>query len=626
VLLVGVPVVVFGRSFGFEFVKWDDPLNIPLNPYFHPLTIGNVARLWTISYFGLYIPLTYTFFAVLAAVNQLLGLCNSAGGPFDPRIYHVANVALHIGSTLLVYQLLRKFIATRLAACCGALLFAVHPIQVESVCWVSEAKGLLSTFFALAAILLFVHRRQQQLDAEEGSAEKIAPRPTNFGWATGLFLLALLAKPSAVSVPLIVWVIDRLYFQRSMRQATTAMVDWIVMAIAWVFITRIAQPNATMEITWPLWSRPLVALDALSFYLKQVVVPIHLAIDYGRSPTRILANGEIYWTWIAVAVVGAVLFARPSWRLPRLAAAIAVIVLLPVLGLIPFGFQQLSTVADRYAYLAMLGPAIFLAWLLSRSPRIVWFGGMLFLAILSVRSWNQSIVWHDSFALFEHALDVNPDSFASTSNLAVIYQEKGQIETAEKLFCHALELSPTLAEANIGLASILVNRGDLDQAFDHFQRALDKSPQSDRANAGIAVIYLRRGETQRAIEHFRRALTPDPSIAAPTLLGNKRAAIADRLARILATSPRQESRHGEEALSWAKEAVELTKSRCLMCLDTLAAAYAELGQFEKAIHTVEDAAKRAQRSKDFEMVDLLMKHRDLFSRHQALRERPKVAN
>ncbi len=619
-LLVGVPVVVFGRSVGFEFVKWDDPPNIPLNPYFHPLTIGNVANFWVLSYFGLYIPLTYTFFGALAAVNQILGLTD-AGGPFDPRIYHLANVVVHVGCTLLVYQLLRRLLADNLAAFCGAMLFAVHPIQVESVCWASEAKGLLCALFSLAAILLFVRGRQQQLQGNKAGAEELAPRPGAYGWATGLFVLALLAKPSAVSVPLIVWGIDHFYFRRSMRQATRAVVDWVAIAVVWIVITRFAQPGGLMEIAWPLWSRPLVALDALAFYLKQIVAPIQFGIDYGRSPMRIFETGEIYWTWIAVALIAAVLLARSAWRLPRTAAMISVVVFLPVLGLIPFHFQNFSTVADRYAYLAMLGPAIFLGWLVQRMPRVAWVGIALILVALATRSWYQVGVWHDSLSLFQHAMTVNPRGHASVSNLAVVYQEKGQIAVAEQHFRHALELAPNSAEANIGLASILINRGDIDEAFDCFQIALDTSPESDRAHAGVALIYLRRGETQKAIDHFRQALTPDTSRAAPSLNGHKRAAVAEQLARILATHPEAAFRNGQEALSWASEAVELTRSKSLECLDTLAAAHAELGQFEEAMRTAEEAVQRAKLSKNFDKAGTFLEHLELFSQRQPLRER-----
>lgn len=617
-LLVGVPLVVFGQVIWFGLVKWDDPGNISQNPFYHPISIGNLSKFWISSFFGLYIPLTYTFWGTLAAINEFLGLSD----PFDPRIFHAANLLLHLTTTLLVFQLLRTLLRNDLASCFGALLFAIHPLQVETVCWATEAKGLLSAVFSLGAVLLFVRGRQIQIDLHDGNAEEIEPRPEKYGWATLLYVLALLSKPSAVSVPLVVWSIDHFYFRRGYKQSITAIVDWIVIAIAWVVVTKIAQPGDPMQVTWPLWMRPLIATDAMAFYLKQLFFPLHFAIDYGHTPPRVIESGQLFWTWIPVAAIAFVLFARPMWRLPRTAAAISFVVLLPVLGLVPFGFQMFSTTADRYAYLAMLGPAIFLGWLLSCSPRIVWVAAAAVLLVLSGLTWREADNWKDSYALFQHAIEVNPRSHASLSNLAVVYQEDGNVEMAESLFEQALEVAPRSAEANIGLASILMNRGDTSEAFDYYQVALEEMPDSDRANAGVALIYARRGEIEQALSHFQLALNPDPSRAAPTLIGLKRASLAERYARILATHPEAQFRNGEAALQYAQEAVDITKSRSIVCVSTLAAAYAELGQFQDAIRTAEEAVQRAKLNNQFDTAGALLQHIELYDQQKPLRERP----
>lgn len=621
-LLVGVPLVVFGQVVWFELVKWDDPGNITLNPFYHPISFRNISHFWVSSFFGLYIPLTYTFWGALIAINEFLGLSDASIGPFDPRIFHTANLLLHLGIAVLVFQLIRTLLRDDFAACFGALLFAIHPIQVETVCWVTESKGLLSAVFSLSAVLLFVRGRQSQLDLQNDEKEDIEPRPDKYGWATLLYIFALLSKPSAVSVPLIVWVIDYFYFRRTFRQSTKAVVDWIVIAIVWVVVTRTAQPSDSMQIAWPIWTRPLIATDALAFYLKQLVFPLHFAIDYGHSPPRIIDAGQLYWTWIPVAIVGLVLFARPMWRVPRTAAAISLVVLLPVLGLVPFGFQMFSTTADRYAYLAMLGPAIFFGWVLTRTPRIAYVAAGAILVVLSSLTWHQAGYWKDSYSLFQHAIEVNPRSHAALSNLAVVFQEGDQVDTAEVYFRKALEVAPESAEANIGLASILMNRGDAAEAFTHFKIALEEQPHSDRANAGLALIYARRGDIEQAMSHFQLALNPDPSRAAPTLVGTKRASLAERYARILATHPEEQYRSGEEALRYAQEAVDITKTQSIICMDTLAAAYAELGQFQEAIRTAEEAVQRAKLVNKFDTAGSLLEHIELYDQQKPLRERP----
>lgn len=617
-LLVGGTLAVFGQVVGFQLVKWDDPGNISLNPFYQPISFRNISQFWVSSYFGLYIPFTYTFWGALASINQLLGLSD----PFDPRIFHIANLLLHIATTLLVYQLLRTLLQDALASCFGALLFAIHPMQAETVCWATEAKGLISAMFSLAAVLIFVRGRQLQIDLNHGDTDGIEPRPGKYGWATLFFVLALLSKPSAVSVPLIVWSIDRFYFGRSYRQSTAAIIDWIAIAVVWVVVTRAAQPGDSMQIGWPIWTRPFIAMDALAFYLKQLLFPMQFAIDYGHAPSRVIETGQLYWSWIPVAIVAIVLFARPMWRVPRTAAAISFVVLLPVLGLVPFGFQMFSTTADRYAYLAMLGPAMFLGWILTFSPRMVWVAAATVLVVLSGLTWRQADHWKDSYALFQHAIEVNPRSHASLSNLAVVYQEDDQVETAEDYFKKALQVAPGSAEANIGLASLLMNRGDTSEAFTHFQVALEESPHSDRANAGVALIYARRGEIEQALAHFRLALNPDPSHAAPTLIGTKRASLAERYARIRATHPEAAFRNGEEALRYAQEAVDITNRRSIACMDTLAAAYAELGQFQDAIRTAEEAVQRAKLVNQFDTAGTILEHIELYDQQQPLRERP----
>lgn len=613
VLLVGVPLIVFGQSITFELVKWDDPLNITQNPHFNPLTLGSVSRMWTVSYFGFYAPLTYTLWGTLTAINLSLGLSQ-----FDPHIYHLANLLLHIACTYLVYRLLQVLIDDILAACCGALLFAVHPMQVESVCWATEARGLLSTLFSLAAILIYVQGRQRQ--SEEQNYE--AARPEHFTRATVLYILALLAKPSAVSVPLIVWLIDYFIYNKNFRQATRAVVDWVVMAGVWVVITKIAQPGDLMRESWPLWTRPFVALDALAFYLKQLVFPYAFAIDHGRSPTEIIRTGVIYWTWIPILLIAICLLFKPRWQLPRAAAAISVVVLLPVLGLTPFHFQSISTVSDRYAYLAMLGPAIFFAWLLTRVPRKLAWGAAVVIALLAARSWSQAGVWQNSTSLFLHAIEINPRSYPAQSNLAVVYQEQDDIELAEQHFRMAIEIDPQSPEAFIGLASLLMSRGDTDEAFANFQNAYEVAPNADRANAGLAMIYLQRGDLARAVEHFRQAFSPPGGHTAPTLTGTKWAAVAERYARLLATCPQEEYRDGQLAVEFAQKAVANTNARSIRCLDTLAAAYAELGEYENAVQAIQQAIELANLSDQPGQLPVLNEHLELYQRNEPLREDP----
>ncbi len=613
-LLIAAPAVVYAQVVGFEFVLWDDPVNVTENPYLSPVTFENTLAFWTRSYFGLFAPLTYTFWAALAWLG------GTADEPFNAPLFHAANLALHIGCVLLVHSLLRRLVAGELGPLVGALLFALHPLQAETVSWATEARGLLSMLFGLAALNLFAAGRLRQRADDTGASPQTSPRPPLFGWATILFAAALLSKASAVSIPLIAIAIDALFFRRSIRTALYGVADWLVMAALWVVITRFAQPQHLVPVDSPLWARPLVAADALAFYLYKLVWPLELAIDYGRAPSVVMGSWWAYVAWLVPAALTIVLlFARPLHDL-RLAGAIAVAALLPVLGLVPFHFQQFSTVADRYMYPAMLGPAFAAAWLIARGRWPLAFVALGVLLPTSYLTWQQAATWRDSEALFHHALEINPRSVPSHTNLGVMCQRAEDATRAEQHYRAALEINPEAAQANTGLAGILLDRGEEQKAFDLLLRAHEVSPHNDQANAGLARIYRERGDIERALKHYRLALNPDPSQAAPTLSRAQRAAVAESLARTLATVPDARSQYDDEAVQYAREAVQLTGGRSLRCLDTLAAALASSGRFEEAVDLLQRAVQTARADGHHQAAEQMTRHLELYRQEKPLRE------
>ena len=153
-LLVFAIIITFGRIISFEFLDWDDPVNITKNPLLHPPSLGKTLAFWIIPYAGLYIPVTYSFWSVEA----LLASGSAAADPLTPSVFHAGSLLLHLGCTLALFELLRLLVKNVAAACAGALLFAVHPLQVESVAWITETKGLLSAFFSFVALWVYLQR------------------------------------------------------------------------------------------------------------------------------------------------------------------------------------------------------------------------------------------------------------------------------------------------------------------------------------------------------------------------------------------------------------------------------------------------------------------------------------
>ena len=266
-------------------------------------------------------------------------------------------------------------------------------------------------------------------------------------------ILAVLSKPGAVVAPAIAAVLAIGILRRSTRSTLFSLFPMFAIAIACIIWSRAAQPS--YDPTWtPLWTRPLIAADAIAFYLCKLFVPVGLALIYGRTPRQVVSSGAIYYTWLLPAIAAVIVWQlRRSGRWLICAALVFVIALAPVLGFARFMFQIHSTVADHYMYLPMLGPAIALTWFACRwQSRAVLFGFAVVIVLLAGVSVVQIGHWHDSIALFRHSVEVNPRSATAYSNLGVAFASAGRMDDALPCFEHAVALSPDNRLAHTNLA------------------------------------------------------------------------------------------------------------------------------------------------------------------------------
>lgn len=543
-LLVLATLFVFGDVLRHAFVAWDDNLNVYDNPCFRETGLAGAARFWREPYLDLYIPLTYTVWAAQAKLAARPAQGGDGGG-FDPRVFHATNLALHALSVLVVFGILRIAIGSPppgtgsgarpagrqsaggtharhsvlWAAGAGALLFAVHPLQVEAVAWVTGMKDLLAGLLALTAIGLFLR----------------SDRPPVLCLASVAFALALLAKPAAVVAPFVVLIVAARRSALATQAATAGQGPararlrgpalvlglWFALAAGWSLLTAVAQPAAETGVRVPLWARPFVAGDALAFYLWKLVWPLRLAPDYGRAPPFVLGHWWGYVTWL-IPVAGAALLLCQRRKRPWLlrAAAVSAAAALPTLGLIPFGFQTYSTVSDRYVYLAMLGPALALAHLLCLPVvRAHWKAGtaasLVTLAALGLGSRRQAAVWRDSRSLFAHTLRVNPASWLSHGNMGVLLAEAGRTAEALARYRQALALNPDhhLTHNNLGL--LLVQTGHTAEGIAHYRRALAIAPGYAEAYNNLGLALEVAGALDEAIVQFSKALEAAPDFAEP---------------------------------------------------------------------------------------------------------------
>lgn len=503
-ILLAVTAAVFSQIAHAGFVRWDDDVQIYENPGLNPPSWTHLTAFWRTPYDKLYIPLSYSLFCLLAVLAHRASSVHYSDAVvtvLDPRVFHLASLGLHLCCVLLVYAILRRFVRNDWAAGAGALLFGLHPVQVESVAWASELRGLLAGSWSLLALWLYVR------SAQEG-------RRMEYYAATLCFGLALLAKPSAVALPLLAATVDYGLIRRPAGTVAGSLWLWCAFSAALLLVTRAVQP--TPDLVTPLWQRPAVALDALAFYLGKLVWPAALGIDYGRSPSLLAAHGWAGATVWVPLLAGLIVYRLRRRRLTA-CVVLTVAAVLPVLGLVPFIFQTYSTVADRYLYLALLGPALGLASGLDalrscpiRQSRVAWAACAAALFLLGSRSVVQAACWQDSAALFAQALTVNPQSWFVHTNLGNVLADQGDSDGAMSQFRAASVLKPDEARPHFNLALALWRRGDLPGAEAQYRIVTRICPDYPPAHNDLGCLLLQQGRKAEAGAEFRAAIRYDP--------------------------------------------------------------------------------------------------------------------
>lgn len=568
-LVFTIALLIFAPICRHAFVSWDDDYTIESNVNMQHPSMETVLHYWRHAFMDLYVPVTYTLWTGIAFLSKRFGAADS----LDPRFFHAASILIHGLNALLVYGLLRRLLKTQWPSAVGALLFALHPVQVETVAWASGFKDLLCAMFSLIAVNEYVSATSGHLRIRQ---ECPPHRWLHNGIGLIAMLLAMLSKPTAMVIPLLLITIDRLVVGRGWRRILTSTAPYFLLAVPCIVWTKLCQPASFLRHV-PIWQRPLVAADALAFYLYKMVLPIRLAYDYGRSPWAILESRLIWFTWMvpAILAIALVLFRR-SARTLIAAYLILVIGVLPVLGLTTFDFEMISTVSDHYLYLAMLGPALAAAWSLSRlystrekpypnpnssdwdsslerdigATRWPVFASVLVLALFAARSTDQMRYWQDSRTFFTRTIELNPKSWSAWYGLAFLNHMDGRelaaranadskrgfdssgernlanesLRDAMECYRHAVELNEFDVAAHHGYGAMLMYFGNYDDAGRQFVQVLrlrNSLIPSMRSNYYADTDLLGQclffsGHTKAAAAVFKEAaaLQPAPPDAA----------------------------------------------------------------------------------------------------------------
>jgi protein O-mannosyl-transferase len=549
--VVLVTVVAFLPVLMAGIINWDDEENITINPYLNPVTFSSVAALWTHAYRYLYIPLVLTSYAAEYAL---------AGA--TAWVFHLTNLVLHACAAIVAMRILRVLVPAReddpprteWAALVGALVFAVHPMQVEPVAWITGRKDVLSGLLALLTI-------RQYLRANHST------RPwVGFGIALIFFVLALLSKPAVVALPLALLGLDILAMHTPPRRALARVTPFLVLAGAWAVFTMVTQPvPEAMHQSLAVWKRPFVAADACLFYLRKALVPTGLAAVYGRVPAAVVQSPLSYAA--LAGVVGLLIVAARRRGAFAISVLLFAVPLIPVSGLVPFRYQYHSTVADRYFYLSMFGIATAVAFLvreiLRRLPTrrnallSACFGIVVVLCALTFR---QCLFWKSSLTLFSHSVAIAPDVALARGNLGLAYGAAGRPQEAIREFEKALQLEPRFAEVHNSLGSQYLKLDQLSSATRHLETAVKLKPDLAAAHDNLGSAYAFAGRETEGIDQYRRAIQLDPRLLsartnlAIALVATGNPSGAEREARqALALNPAFVTGHVALALSLEKQ-------------------------------------------------------------------------
>lgn len=517
-LLIGLIVLAaLCRLCASDFSWWDDQLTIHQNQKITNPTFASLVYYWTEPTMGLYVPVTYT---VWAAIGKIAYVAEPGDEMIflNPWFFHTANVLVHIGSSLLAFGILRRLFGRIDAAFIGALFFGLHPVQVETIGWVSGMKDLLCWMFSLSIVLLYVKRVQAVVTTR---------RPLWASWelpaCCALLVLGILSKPTAMVTPAALLLIDGLLLRRNWLRTALELLPLFLITAGGAWIARVAQYVDTVKPS-PLWQRPFIVGDNVLFYLTKIVWPRHLCIDYSRTFDNVMANPTVYWHWIIPAALG-VLVLFNLRRRPVLAAGAGIFLIgfSPVSGVVTFQMQNISLTTDHYLYFSMFGIALIVAWLVTISPRrAAYVAATVLLLALGVRSFLQTGAWGDSQTLFRSTVAANPRSAVARNNLAAAYMGGffPRTDLAEPLLEEAIRFKPNFSDAHANLARVKASlsqdareSGDLETAerkkaesFEHFDIAWKQRVEAGVSFGDRAMLAHTIAETMVELDEIDKAL------------------------------------------------------------------------------------------------------------------------
>ena len=519
--------IAFGQAIRHEFVNYDDDRYVYDNPKISGgLALGGVGWAFTHVHAANWHPLT-TISHMLDC--QLYGL--------QPWGHHLTNILLHATAAILLFFALRKLTSRSRTSSIwpsafAAALFAIHPLRVESVAWISERKDVLSGVFFMLTLWTYACYTRQDRSATGQIRRGEQSRGRYFTVVT-LFALGLMCKPTLVTLPFVLLLLDYWPLQRvneisfrAWRPLVIEKIPLLVLSVASCAVTLLVQQEAIAAIGGlPFHTRLGNSIVTYVAYLGQTIYPVRLA------PLYPYPEGGINW----IQVISAFLFLSIIsigvfvWRkrYPYLVTGWLWFLgmLAPMIGLVQVGPQAR---ADRYTYLPEIGLYILAIWgaieLVRRWRNIklplVSFGSLVIIAFTAC-SYFQTSYWQNGETLWRHTINVTARNYIAHNNFANWLLQRGRLDEAMAESRSSLAIEPTLEEAHVTFANTLLQEGNVDGAIAEYRIALQLRPDFLEVRTNLGNVLLQRGQVDEAIAHYEKAIETNPNFAPPhSNLGN----------------------------------------------------------------------------------------------------------
>jgi protein O-mannosyl-transferase len=554
--LVALVFLVYWQVGEFELIALDDPVYVGENLHVQGgLSARNIA--WSISGFhdGNWIPLTWLS---LMLDTTLFGV--------RPGVYHVMNVVLHAANAVLLFLFLARASGFQFRSACVAALFALHPLHVESVAWITERKDVLSTLFGLLSLLAYVGYCKSQ---------------SRLSYAASFFCFAasLLAKQTLVTLPFVLllldyWPLGRLTDRLSRRRAVLEKIPFLVVSAAFSSVAVVAQKSghtvASLH-SLSLLARAMNAITVYASYLRQTFFPFHLAVYYPHPGANIAWGtvGACAALLIAVSAVTVVRVRRNPYLFVGWAWFLGTLV--PMIGIVQVGSQQM---ADRYTYFPLIGVFLALVWLIAELASVRAFPQWALPSITAVcliavgsAAFVQVGYWRDSITLFRHAVASAPNNSLATSALGFALMSRGQAAEGITLLEAAVRMAPEDPQTQYNVAVGLQSVGRLAEAAEHYQAALALNPEDAEAHTNLGVLFAMNQRYAEAKQQFLEAIAINPEhVQAYVNLGTLCV----------------DTREYDEAIAYSQRALALDPKR-LNCHLNIGLALRALGRRNEAI-------------------------------------------